>query len=136
MNFRTDVDPFGGPPLRLSVEGLTIGRSTNKILLIPGKEGIMLVQSFFVSGLSHISYIMAGSKTCAVIDPRRDIQIYLDAAKAMGVKITHILETHLHADFISGHMDLAEKTGAKIYAPKTGKCQFEHVALSEEISST
>jgi glyoxylase-like metal-dependent hydrolase (beta-lactamase superfamily II)/rhodanese-related sulfurtransferase len=91
----------------------------------------MLVQSFFVNGLSHISYLMAGSKTCAVIDPRRDIQIYLDAAKAMGVKITHILETHLHADFVSGHMDLAEMTGAKIYAPKAGKCEFDHVALSE-----
>ena len=91
----------------------------------------MIVQSFFVSGLSHISYIVAGSKTCAVIDPRRDVQIYLDTAKAMGVKITHILETHLHADFISGHMDLAEKTGAKIYAPKAGKCEFDHVALSE-----
>src|SRR4030043_1796736 len=91
----------------------------------------MLIQSFFVNGLSHISYMVAGSKDCAVIDPRRDIQIYIDAAKAMGVKITHILETHLHADFISGHMDLAEKTGAKIYAPKAGKCQFEHVALSE-----
>ena len=92
----------------------------------------MIIQQFFVNGLSHISYMIAGSKTCAVIDPRRDIQIYLDAAKAMGVKITHILETHLHADFISGHMDLTEKTGAKIYAPKAGKCQFEYVALSEE----
>ena len=91
----------------------------------------MLVQSFFVNGLSHISYLMAGSKTCAIIDPRRDVQIYLDAAKTMGVKITHILETHLHADFISGHMDLAEKTGAKIYAPKAGKCEFDHVALVE-----
>jgi glyoxylase-like metal-dependent hydrolase (beta-lactamase superfamily II)/rhodanese-related sulfurtransferase len=91
----------------------------------------MLVQSFFVNGLSHLSYILGGSKTCAVIDPRRDTQIYLDTAKAMGVRITHILETHLHADFISGHLDLAEKTGAKIHAPKAGKCQFEHVALSE-----
>jgi len=91
----------------------------------------MLIQSFFVNGLSHISYILAGSKTCAVIDPRRDIQIYLDTAKSMGLKITHILETHLHADFVSGHLDLAEKTGAKIYAPKVGKCEFDHVALSE-----
>jgi glyoxylase-like metal-dependent hydrolase (beta-lactamase superfamily II)/rhodanese-related sulfurtransferase len=91
----------------------------------------MLVQQFFVNGLAHVSYILGGSKTCAVIDPRRDIQIYLDTAKAMGLKITHTLETHLHADFISGHMDLAEKTGAKIYAPKSGKCQFDHVGLSE-----
>lgn len=91
----------------------------------------MLVQQFFVNGLAHCSYLLGGSKTCAIIDPRRDVQIYLDTAKSMGLKITHIIETHLHADFISGHMDLAEKTGAKIYAPKTGKCEFEHIALSE-----
>jgi glyoxylase-like metal-dependent hydrolase (beta-lactamase superfamily II) len=91
----------------------------------------MIVQQFFVNGLAHISYILGGSKTCAVIDPRRDIQIYLDTAKSMGLRITHVLETHLHADFISGHLDLAEKTGAKIYAPKSGKCGFEHIGLSE-----
>jgi glyoxylase-like metal-dependent hydrolase (beta-lactamase superfamily II) len=49
---------------------------------------------------------------------RRDVGIYLDAAKDLGLRITHILETHLHADFVSGHMDLAEKTGAKIYVPE------------------
>lgn len=91
----------------------------------------MLIQSFFVTGLSHISYLLCGSKTCAVIDPKRDIQVYLDTAKAMGLKVTHILETHLHADFISGHMDLTQKTGTKIYAPKSGNCQFDHIGLSE-----
>jgi hydroxyacylglutathione hydrolase len=91
----------------------------------------MLLQQFFVNGLAHCSHLLGGSKSCAIIDPRRDIQIYLDTAKASGWKITHILETHLHADFISGHLDLAEKTGAKIYAPKSGNCQFTHVALSE-----
>src|SRR4030043_582278 len=94
----------------------------------------MVIQSFFVNGLAHNSYILGGSKTCAVIDPRRDVQIYLDSAKAMGWKITHVLETHLHADFISGHMDLAEKTGAKIYVPKSGNCQFEHEGLIERNS--
>ena len=91
----------------------------------------MIIQQFFVGGLAHSSYLMGGQKTCAVIDPRRDIGIYLDAAKASGWQITHILETHLHADFISGHLDLAQKTGAKIYAPKSGKCEFDHIALSE-----
>jgi glyoxylase-like metal-dependent hydrolase (beta-lactamase superfamily II)/rhodanese-related sulfurtransferase len=47
------------------------------------------------------------------------------------MEITHILETHLHADFISGHLDLAEKTGAAIYAPRSAKCKFEHVPLAE-----
>jgi hydroxyacylglutathione hydrolase len=91
----------------------------------------MIVQQFFVNGLAHASYLLGGSKTCAIIDPRRDVQVYLDAAKASGLKITHILETHLHADFVSGHLELAEKTGAKIYVPKSGRCEFEHVALSE-----
>lgn len=91
----------------------------------------MLIQQFFVRGIAHSSYILAGKENCAVIDPRRDADIYIEAAKALGVKITHILETHLHADFISGHIDLAEATGAKIYAPKSGNCEFEHVGLSE-----
>jgi len=91
----------------------------------------MFVQQFFVKGLAHSSYLLGGSNTCAIIDPRRDIQPYLDAAKSMGMRITHILETHLHADFISGHLDLAERTGATIYAPKAGRCVFGHVPLAE-----
>jgi hydroxyacylglutathione hydrolase len=91
----------------------------------------MLIQPFFVSGLAHCSYLLAGSKSCAVIDPRRDVRVYLDAANSLGVKITHILETHLHADFVSGHMDLAEKTGAAIHAPRSARCAFEHVGLAD-----
>jgi len=49
----------------------------------------------------------------------------------MGLRITHILETHLHADFISGHLDLARATGAQIYAPKAGNCSFPHIPLQE-----
>ncbi|MBN1901926.1 MBL fold metallo-hydrolase [Candidatus Sumerlaeota bacterium] len=91
----------------------------------------MFVQQFFVKGLAHSSYLLGGNETCAIIDPQRDVEIYLDAAKAMNMKITHILETHLHADFISGHIDLAKKNGAVIYAPKSGKCKFPHKAVSE-----
>jgi glyoxylase-like metal-dependent hydrolase (beta-lactamase superfamily II)/rhodanese-related sulfurtransferase len=91
----------------------------------------MFVQQFFVKGIAHSSYLLGGAKTCAIIDPRRDIQIYIDAAKEMGLKITHILETHLHADFISGHLELAEKTGTSIYVPKSGRCSFKHTGVSE-----
>jgi len=91
----------------------------------------MFVQQFFVKGLAHSSYLLGGANHCAIVDPQRDIQIYIDAAKDLGMKITHIIETHLHADFISGHLDLARATGAKIYAPKAGKCSFKHKALSE-----
>ena len=49
----------------------------------------------------------------------------------MGMKITHILQTHLHADFVSGHLDLAEATGAVIVAPKSADCAFSHLAVVE-----
>lgn len=91
----------------------------------------MIVQQYFTEGIAHSSYILSGNKTCAVIDPRRDTDIYIQEARKLGVRITHILETHLHADFISGHLDLAERTGAKIYAPKSAECDFDHIPLSE-----
>lgn len=91
----------------------------------------MFVQQFFVKGLAHSSYLLGGTETCAIVDPRRDVQVYLEAAEDMGMKITHIIETHLHADFVSGHMDLAEQTGATIVAPAAGNCSFEHVPVAE-----
>jgi len=51
----------------------------------------MFIQQFFVTGLAHSSYLLGGAETCAIIDPRRDVGIYLDAAADMGMKITHIL---------------------------------------------
>jgi len=91
----------------------------------------MLLLHFFTPKIAHSSYIIAGSQTCAVIDPRRDVQVYIDAAKSLGMTITHVLETHLHADFISGHLDLVQTTGATVYAPKSARCSFKHVAVSE-----
>jgi len=91
----------------------------------------MYVQQFFVKGLAHSSYLVAGTRSCAIIDPRRDVQPYIDTAAEMGMQITHILETHLHADFVSGHMDLAEKTGATLYAPRAGNSKFKHIPVAE-----
>lgn len=91
----------------------------------------MLIKHFFINKIAHSSYILAGSDVCAIIDPQRDTDIYIEEARSLGVKITHILQTHLHADFVSGHMDLAEKTGAKIYVAKSANCTFDHIALSE-----
>ena len=91
----------------------------------------MLLKHFFVGKIAHSSYILAGKNSCAVIDPQRDVDFYITEARALGVDITHILQTHLHADFISGHMDLAQKTGAKIYVAKSAQCAFDHVPLSE-----
>ncbi|MFO7813895.1 MAG: rhodanese-like domain-containing protein [Pelovirga sp.] len=91
----------------------------------------MLLKHFFIEKIAHSSYLLAGTHSCAIIDPQRDVDIYINEARAQGVKITHILQTHLHADFISGHMDLAKKTGAKIYVATSADCTFDHVALAE-----
>jgi hydroxyacylglutathione hydrolase len=91
----------------------------------------MLLKHFFTGQIAHSSYILAGAETCAVVDPQRDVELYIQAADELGVTITHILETHLHADFVSGHMDLAKQTGATIYAAKSAGCEFEHSAVSE-----
>lgn len=91
----------------------------------------MRLKHFFLNKIAHSSYMIAGQKFCAVIDPQRDIDMYIHEARDLGVDITHILQTHLHADFVSGHMDLAAKTGAGIYVSKSAGCTFDHVALSE-----
>ncbi len=91
----------------------------------------MLLKHYFVEKIAHSSYILAGQNTCAVIDPQRDVDLYIKEAQALGVEITHIMQTHLHADFISGHIDLAEKTGAKIYVSKSASCTFDHIPVGE-----
>ncbi|RZN43491.1 MAG: MBL fold metallo-hydrolase [Methanophagales archaeon ANME-1-THS] len=91
----------------------------------------MIIQQFFVKGLAHSSYLLGGTKTCAVIDPQRDVELYLEAAKALDMDITHILETHLHADFVSGHLELADRTDAEIYVPKSAHCDFDHEGVAE-----
>lgn len=75
---------------------------------------------------------MLGSEGVAcVVDPQRDVGIYLDEARAQGLKIEHIIETHLHADFVSGHRELAERTGAKIYLGALAGARFPHVAVHD-----
>src|SRR5580693_3328219 len=74
----------------------------------------MTMERFEVPGLAQFSYMVGDNGEAAVIDPIRDISRYLDAAAAMGVKITHVLETHIHADYASGAKALAERTGAEL----------------------
>lgn len=91
----------------------------------------MLLKHFFLGKIAHSSYILAGKETCAVIDPQRDVDLYIQEARSLGVRITHIIQTHLHADFVSGHVDLAARTGATIYAPASANCVFSHKPLIE-----
>jgi glyoxylase-like metal-dependent hydrolase (beta-lactamase superfamily II)/rhodanese-related sulfurtransferase len=75
---------------------------------------------------------MIGSKgVAAVIDPQRDVDIYLEAAARMNLKIEYIIETHVHADFVSGHRELAERSGAHIYLGAGSGAEFLHVAVTD-----
>ncbi len=91
----------------------------------------MLIKHFITPKIAHSSYILAGSGSCAVVDPSRDSHAYIRAADELGVRITHVLETHLHADFVSGHRDLAALTGAEIIAPSAALCAFPHRGVRE-----
>ena len=86
----------------------------------------MILEQFYLECLSHASYLVGdqASGTAAVVDPQRDIQQYLDRASELGLTITHVLETHFHADFLSGHLELAEATGAVICYGSQAKPQF------------
>lgn len=74
----------------------------------------MKFKQFYLGCLAHASYYIGSENECAVIDPQRDVQQYLDEAAANNQKIKYIIETHSHADFVSGHLELAKKTGAEI----------------------
>lgn len=94
----------------------------------------MFTQQFFVEGLGCASYMVGceAKGIAAVIDPDRQVQKYLDVAQSRGLKITHIIETHLHADHVSGNTDLAARTGADIYVYETSGAEYPHKPLKHE----
>jgi hydroxyacylglutathione hydrolase len=76
----------------------------------------MILTQHYLACLSHASYVIGDETTgrAVVVDPRRDVGVYLDEAAARGLAIERVIETHIHADFLSGHLELAEQTGAVI----------------------
>ena len=93
----------------------------------------MYVEQFFVDGLGCASYLVGceAQGVSVVVDPDRDVQRYINAAAGRGMKITHIIETHLHADHVSGNTDLAARTGAAIYIHEAANASFAHNALHD-----
>src|SRR5262249_12329575 len=85
----------------------------------------MYLRQFYLGCLAHASYLIGSGGEAAVVDPQRDIDIYLDDAKAHGLVIKFVIETHCHADFVSGHPELAAHTGAKIYFGAKAGEKFE-----------
>ncbi len=94
----------------------------------------MEVQQLYTNCLSEAAYFIASNGEAAVIDPLRDVDTYISMAEERGVQIKYIFETHFHADFVSGHLDLAKKTGATIvYGPDTRAAFNPHVAKDGEV---
>ncbi len=91
----------------------------------------MHFRQFYIGCLAHASYLIGDGGEAVVVDPSRDIQMYLDEAEAHGLTITWILETHLHADFVSGHRELAARTGATIGIGAHAEAAYPHRALRE-----
>lgn len=85
----------------------------------------MKIEQIYTGCLAHGAYYIESEGEAAIVDPLRETQPYLDRAERNGAKIKYVLETHFHADFVSGHLDLAEKTGATIVYGPTAKPQFE-----------
>src|SRR5205809_7261725 len=91
----------------------------------------MFEKRFYVEGLAHASYLVGDSGQAAVVDPKRDVEDYLETAKREKLKIVAILETHPHADFVSGHVELAQRTGATIYVSHAAPAKYQRQPLGD-----
>jgi hydroxyacylglutathione hydrolase len=91
----------------------------------------MYFEQFYLGCLAHASYLLASEGEAVVVDPQRDVELYLKAAADHGLAIRHIFETHLHADFVSGHKELAARTGATIYMGAQAGATFPHVPVRD-----
>ena len=84
----------------------------------------MKIEQIYTGCLSHAAYYMENNGEAAIFDPLREVQPYIERAKKDKAKIKYVFETHFHADFVSGHLDLAKETGAKIIEINTSPSAF------------
>jgi glyoxylase-like metal-dependent hydrolase (beta-lactamase superfamily II)/rhodanese-related sulfurtransferase len=104
-----------------------------KKVFLPAKGIFMFIKQLYTGCLSEAAYYIESNGEAAIVDPLRDIDTYLQLAKERNATIKYIFETHFHADFVSGHIDLAKATGATIvYGPETETKYKVHVARDGE----
>lgn len=94
----------------------------------------IFLQRYYLECLSHASYMVADEKTkiAAVIDPRRDIDIYIEDALQHGFEIKHVILTHFHADFVAGHIELRDRIGSQIYLGARANAEFNFEPLDDD----
>jgi hydroxyacylglutathione hydrolase len=93
----------------------------------------MILKQYYLGCLAHASYLVADeeSRLAAVVDPQRDIDQYLDDARQRGFDIRHVFLTHFHADFLAGHLELRDRTGARIYLGRRAKAEYDFTPLGD-----
>lgn len=91
----------------------------------------MFFKQFYLGCLAHASYLIGSEGEAAVVDPQRDVDQYIAEAQAQNLSIKYVIETHLHADFVSGHRELAARTGAEIVFSRHAGAEFDHRAVSD-----
>jgi glyoxylase-like metal-dependent hydrolase (beta-lactamase superfamily II)/rhodanese-related sulfurtransferase len=93
--------------------------------------GGIQVLAFRTPSLGNWSYLIASDGEAVVVDPQRDAEQYLEAARTGGTRLRRVLETHIHSDYLSGGLWLADRTGAKVIAPARGRYEFDHIAVDD-----
>src|SRR5512134_2612436 len=93
----------------------------------------MILKQFYLNCLAHASYLVGDeeTRTAAVVDPQRDVDQYVAFAEEHGLHIAHVFLTHLHADFIAGHLELRDRTGATIYLGAAAKAEYRFTPLAD-----
>jgi glyoxylase-like metal-dependent hydrolase (beta-lactamase superfamily II)/rhodanese-related sulfurtransferase len=93
----------------------------------------MILQQFYLQCLAHASYVIGDEQTriAAVVDPQRDVEQYLEFAAERGLRIEHVFLTHLHADFVAGHVELRNRVGARIYLGAEAKAEYQFTPLHD-----
>jgi hydroxyacylglutathione hydrolase len=91
----------------------------------------MYFKQFYLGCLAHASYLIGSEGEAAVVDPQRDVDQYLKEADAQSLKIKYVIETHLHADFVSGHRELAARSGAEIVFGAQAGATFSHCGVRD-----
>lgn len=93
----------------------------------------MIFKQYYLGCLAHASYLVAdeGSRTAAIVDPQRDVEQYLEDAARQGLSIRHVLLTHLHADFVAGHLELRDRAGATIHLGARAQAEYDFVPMKD-----
>ena len=104
------------------------------LLRAKGQEGVnMIFKQYYLGCLAHASYLVAdeGSRVAAVVDPQRDVEQYLEDAATEGLEIRHVFLTHLHADFVAGHLELRDRVGAAIHLGARAEAEYRFTPMKD-----